>query len=186
MVDINVIIENNLGLVYKQLHRFNLQDDPDSISAGYEALYRAIKTFDESKNFTFSTYATTCIYNALGSVLRTNNKIRKLEVVSYNKSTVGDNGEETEMLDFIPADETVEEVILREELIRKTRTCLDELYESLPSKNQKEILKRWRESDFNKTSVEIAKEMHLSQSYVSMILNELKYKIKQRMMKYYE
>ena len=83
-MDMNSLIKDNLGLVYKQIARLKLFDDPEAESIGYEALWTAAKTFDESKGYKFSTYAMCCIYNALGSYIRTLNKKSRIETISYD------------------------------------------------------------------------------------------------------
>lgn len=71
MQDIEAIIRDNIGLVITQLKRLKVTFDPEAESIGYEALYNAALTYDCTKGYKFSTYATCCIYNAVGSYIRT-------------------------------------------------------------------------------------------------------------------
>ena len=107
--DINDKIASNVGLIFKQLNKFNLAEDPEAESIGYEALYNAILTYDQSKSVQFSTYASVCIYNALGSYVRTQNKQRQLEVISYNNVAYTEDGTDHEFVDFISAPSDVEQ-----------------------------------------------------------------------------
>ena len=99
--DINAMIAKHSGLIFNQLKKFNLAKDPEAESIGYEALYNAILTYDQSKNVQFSTYASVCIYNALGSYVRTQNKQRQLEVISYNNVAYSEDGTDHEYVDFL-------------------------------------------------------------------------------------
>ena len=69
-MDINEAIEKNKPLVYFHLHKFGLAADPDAYSAALEALWVALKTYDDSRSTAFGTYASVCIYNAIGMYLR--------------------------------------------------------------------------------------------------------------------
>ena len=83
-MDINKLIEDNMGLVYKQLHRFNLAYDADSFSFAMEGLMNAAKTYNTKRNIKFSTYASACIYNAIMQHLRSQSKQRQINVVYYD------------------------------------------------------------------------------------------------------
>ena len=83
-MEVNDKIAANTGLIYKQLTAFNLLYDQDAESFAHEALWRAVKTFDESAGVAFSTYAVCCINNELRKHLRTLNRKRQLDVVSYD------------------------------------------------------------------------------------------------------
>lgn len=66
-LDRNKIAEHNLRLVIPLAHRFHLRSESvwDYISEGNAALLRAIRGFDYSRGFRFSTYATWAIMNSL-------------------------------------------------------------------------------------------------------------------------
>lgn len=65
--DRNLLAEHNLRLVIPLAHRFYLRSESvwDYISEGNAALLRAIRGFDYSRGFRFSTYATWAIMNSL-------------------------------------------------------------------------------------------------------------------------
>lgn len=174
--DINDTIADNLGLVYKQLNRFNLRNDQDAESFAYEALYSAALTFKADRQVTFSTYATVCIYNALGNYIRTKNKQRQLLCVSYNELTKGGD----EYIDFLCDPMTVEDQYIATETRQFVmRTFLEE-YNALKSETHKKIVTVWYSAGFDITTKEIASEVNVSQSYVSQSLNVFRYKIRQK------
>lgn len=61
------IVEQNLGLVYSMISKFNFQnlDDDDLLSDGLFSLTRAVDRFNPWKGFRFSTYACNVIARAL-------------------------------------------------------------------------------------------------------------------------
>lgn len=178
-------IAANVGLIFAQLKKFKLARDPEAESIGYEALYNAILTYDQSKNVQFSTYASVCIYNALGSYVRTLNKQRQLEVISYNNIAFSDDGTEHEFVDFFEAPTSVEDNYIRNERCLLVRKAVQEQYDKLTNEKHKAILLLWCKSGYSMSSVAIAKEIGVSQSYVSQVINSFKSKLKRRLEEYY-
>ena len=177
-MDINEQIAANTGLVYTQLHRFNMVDDPDAESKAFEALYKAVKTFDASKGFTFSTYAMCVIKNALRMHLRSTQKKRQLSVFSYD--TPDPLVEGKSMLDHIITDNDVETVLLQEEAC-KIITDTFVKHKNALSEEHRAIIDMW----YSKmTQTEIAKRVHLSQSYVSRIIAGFMYKLRKELEEY--
>lgn len=183
--DINQQIANNTGLIFKQIHAFNLSDDPEAESIGYEALYKAIKTYSPEANAKFSTYATVCIYNALGMYLRRKNRVRQLEVISYNSTIRYADGQTHELLDTIESDVDLIDDYCKNELHEYTRQCFAEELQRLSSKKQIAIISSWQKSEFMATTTTLANEAGVSQSYVSQTLNNFKSKMRMRLEKYY-
>ena len=179
MQDIDVLIENNKRLVYKQLHKFNLAKDPDAESIGFEALYNAIKNYDSNRGAQLATVATVYIYNALGSYVRTLNAKRQIHTVSYNNYM--DKNEEDEFLELLTTGESVEDLYLHKEVCRCAVEAFNKLYDRLTNDRHKVILKNWMESDFSATTTEIAKCVGVSQSYVSQVINKYKYILKKEL-----
>lgn len=180
-MDINEIIYNNTGLVYKQLSRFNLTNDQDAESLSFEALYNAAVGFEPDKGVKFSTYATVCIYNAIGCYLRAKNRQRRLDVVSYNV-TVDSTGDE--YLDLLPGENDSEETYLKKELYQHIRAAFNKHYDKLANGKQRDILTEWKKSDFTSPTVEIAKKLGMSQSYVSQVINRFKYVLRKELEDY--
>lgn len=185
MQDINDIIKANTGLVYKQLHKFYLSDDPDAESYAYEALMNAALTFDEATGVKFSTYATVCIYNALGCHIRRINKKRQLEVMSYNTTAYSDENGEHEHLEYIASEAYVDENLMRVELVETTRKEIKNIVDETQNDTHRKIMFMYIESEYEATTYEIALKTGVSQSYVSQILNIFKGKLRKRMEEYY-
>lgn len=182
--DINDLIEQNVGLVYYQLKRFHLVDNQDAESDGYEALYKAALTFDKDRNITFSTYASVCIYNTLGSFVRTLKKQRQLEVLSYN-NIIPSAEDDTEFLDLLASEQSTESVVLNAELKSKVLAAYALSFNRLTNSNHRKIVACWKESGFVASTVEIAKNVGVSQSYVSQVINKFKVSLKKKVEDYY-
>ena len=178
-------IAANTGLIFAQLNKFNLAKDPEAESIGYEALYNAILTYDQSKKVQFSTYASVCIYNALGSYVRTQNKQRQLEVISYNNVAFSEDGTDHEFVDFFEAPTSVEGDYIRQERCMLVRQVVKEQYDKLTNEKHKSIVMLWCRSGYSMTSVAIAKEIGVSQAYVSQVINGFKFKLRKRLEEYY-
>lgn len=178
MADINDVIEANLGLVYQQLHRFNLADEPDAISYAYEALYKAAKTFDTSAGTAFSTYAVCVIANDIRRYLRTLYRKRQLTVVSYDEPVYSNDGNEATLLDTLSGPDNAEDHILSEELRVEIAEALNRVYDSLAADGHRRIFEVWRESDFEAKQKDIAQLTGFTQPYVSRVLSIIKYKMK--------
>lgn len=183
--DINDKIASNVGLIFKQLNKFNLAKDPEAESIGYEALYNAILTYDQSKSVQFSTYASVCIYNALGSYVRTQNKQRQLEVVSYNNVAYTEDGTDHEFVDFISAPSDVEQDYMKKELRRLVREEFQKQYDILTNEKHKSIISLWRDSEYEASMVSISKQVGVSQPYVSQVINSFKFNLRKRLEEHY-
>ena len=185
MQHIDDVIRNNIGLIKAQIKRLNLFNDPEAESLGYEALYNAIITYDTTKGYKLSTYATCCIYNALGSYIRTLNKKRQLEVLSYNNIAYCEDGVKHEFIELLTEDSDVEREYLTEELHVMTRRAFAHAYSRLSNAKHKAIIDVWREADFDISNKEVAIKVGVSQPYVNQVLNTFKYNMKKRLEAYY-
>lgn len=181
-MDINDQIAENLGLVYQQLRRFKLLDDPDAESFAYEALYKAVLTYDESTGYAFSTYAVCIIANALRKHLRTLNKKRQLHVISYEEP-LDRHTDEGHLVDVLVHAEDTESQIMRNELHEVSMEAFDEILETLSDRHRL-IITKWYESEFKLTQTEIAKALGISQATVSKALSAFKHKLKVRLEEY--
>ena len=175
-MDIDKLVEDNVGLVYKQLHKFNRAYDDDAFSYAMEALFNAARTYDKDKNVAFSTYASACIYNMLSWYLREEARSKKLQVVSYEETIY--DGEDMRLVDTIADPETVESNILKNELYQKMWEAFDKVYNNLPNNVSKRIISLWRESDFTASQTELSKLVGVSQAHVSRTLSVFKHKLK--------
>lgn len=181
-MDINDKIAQHTGLVYKQLTAFNLLYDQDAESFAYEALYNAVITYDEKAGTAFSTYAVCCINNALRRHLRTLNKKRQLEVVSYDAPITSDT-DSPAMLDVIPQLYTVEDALLCTESCEFIRKAVVEEYEKLSEKH-KVVVRLFLTSSMGMNQQTIAKSAGVTQATVSKIISAFRHKVKQRLEEY--
>lgn len=181
MQEIDYLIIKHKGLLYKQLGRFNLIGNPDAESAGYWALYKALITFKESEHVLISTYATCCIYNALGCYIRTLYKKRKVDTISYNNIIC----DQIEYGDTLSTNVSVEDVCVEKELVLKTREAINDIYDKMTNEKQRSILKMYVDSEYSASTTYIADKVGVSQSYVSQVLSEFKNKLKRKIGGYY-
>ncbi len=185
MQDISKVIQNNIGLVITQLKKLNVLFDPDAESIGYEALYNAALTYDDTRGYKFSTYATCCIYNALGSYIRTLNKKRQLDVVSYNNIAYSEDGVNHEFVDFFKATADVEKDYLQQELLSKVCEVYELTYSRLTNDKHKAIIKAWHDADYDISNKDIANIVGVSQPYVNQVINTFKHSLRKKLEAYY-
>lgn len=166
---ITELITLNSRLIGSVLKRFGLIHDDEAVSYGYEALYKAIKTYDHSTKF--STHATVYIYNRLGSYVRhLNTKIRTNTVLCDFSDMIN-----------IASNDSVEnryEAQCRLEEINKAVDITMKLHKSV---KQKRILEIWIGSNFSATSTTIAMITGVSQSYVSQTINKFRTLLKDKL-----
>lgn len=181
MQDINSIIANNTGLIYMQMNRFHLYKDPDAESFAYEALYKAALTFNEAENVKFSTYATVCIYNALGCYIRKLNNKQQLDVISYNTVAYSDEVGDHEHEEFITNGITTEDEVLNALSYNELVDIIDQAVKSISNTKQRSIIAMYVNSDYTLSSKELASIIGVSQSYASQVLNIFKGDLRKRM-----
>lgn len=181
-MDVEKMIEDNKGLVYKQLHRFNLAYDNDAISYAFETLHRAAVTYDKEKKVAFSTYASSCIYNSIIWYLREKARDEKLKVVSFEEPV--DDCVGVTIADTLSTDETAETAYLSKELNEMIWLAFDRVYDALPNEVSKSIIRIWRDSDFTIRQRELADRAGTSQAHVSRTLSAFKHKFKKEMEDY--
>lgn len=180
------IIKDNAGLIFAQLKRLNIMHDSEAQSIGYEALWNAAMTYDESKGYKFSTYATCCIYNALCSYIRTLNKKRQLEVVSYNSIAYQEDGTKHEYLELLSTNIVdTEQELLQKELYCTLNRAVQISYDRLTNPKHKAVIKVWRDAEYNISNKEVATAVGVSQPYVNQIINTFKNSIKKIMEGYF-
>lgn len=172
------IIMLNEKLIWKQITKFGLLNDPEAASLGFEALYNAVLTFNGSKKASFPTYATVCIYNRLGSYVRSlNTNIRK-NTISYDVC-IDDKG--TTHLDSFESCLTADGSLLEMTGIKEIMRGVQECEGMVSNERQQAILKYWRESGFSATHREISAALDCSQSYVSQTINKFRERLKYKL-----
>lgn len=174
-------IASNLGLVYAQLKRFNLYGNQDAESIAYEALYKAVLNFDTSKTVKFSTYATVCIYNAIGCYMRSQNRVRQLPTVSYDVEVSNSTGDTTSLLSFISDSILLEDDYNKKELYKEMYQLIHTYIAGIKNDKQKRIVVTWLNT-FGECSIStVAKLCKVSQSYASQVLQIFKSSIKKQL-----
>lgn len=164
----DLLIEKNLRLVAHIAKKYNNNKDlqEDLISIGTIGLIKAIDSFSFDKKTKLATYASKCIENEILMHLRKNKKLN-LEV-SLNE--------------VIGVDRDGSEIVLEELIDNKEKPIIDQIYQKdnidtflnifhiLTPKEQDILSKRYGLNNYDKmTQNEIAKEYHISRSYVSRI-----------------
>ena len=161
----SIVLENR-KLVYFLAHRLGItkksSEYEDVISAGMLGLIKATITFDETKNIAFYPYAKKCIENEIFGFCREEQKHRK--VISFEEIIATDSSGNNFCLgDTIadPSSDFVDNIIDREEFENKVSIILNYL------KGNQKIALLYRLGGL--TQREIARQMNISQSYISRI-----------------
>lgn len=164
----DLLIEKNLRLAAHIAKKYNNNKDlqEDLISIGTIGLRKAIDSYSLDKKTKLATYASKCIENEILMHLRKNKKLN-LEV-SLNE--------------VIGVDRDGSEIVLEELIDNKEKPIIDQIYQKdnidtflnifhiLTPKEQDILSKRYGLNNYDKmTQNEIAKEYHISRSYVSRI-----------------
>ena len=173
MSDIEKKIIDNMGLVYSQLHKFNLAYNEEAKSYAVEALWKAIETFDASKNFAFSTYATSCIYNGIMMYFRAAEKQTRMETVSID--------EELNEEGFTLEDVLVGTCTIESEQISTIYVAIRNVVGKTKSDLHKRIICAWVNSNFEANQKDIAKDQGTTQAQVSRVLSAFKNKLKKEL-----
>lgn len=151
------------GLVYYMLSELNCRQSDEAEAVALEALWKAITTFDESKNTSFSTYACTCIRNAVYTLFRARKEQLEAEIP---------------LEDYINvlSTETFEEESDKDYTF--LYIAVDEALNSISGK-KREVAQLWLECEMSATA--ISKEIGCSQSYASQSIKEFKVAIRKNL-----
>lgn len=143
------LFEENMKLVYWWVARKykHCGDKEDLTQEGFMGLWKAIKTFNESKHLKFSTYAIICIDNQIKMFLR-----NKKKFVNFSDTDYIDNYNFTEnKFDF----SKIEYDILVKKLSSSQKYILQKLYQGI-------------------TQQEIADELGVSQATIGRKFKQIK------------
>ena len=178
----NQLIEHNLRLVAHIVKKFDhaVGDQDDLISIGTIGLIKGVDSFSKSKGTRITTYCARCIENEILMYFRSNNKNSKN--VSLNQSIGFDkDGNEIAIVDVLK--ETKPDFL--EEINKKDDIALLNSYLTILTPREREILVRryGLENHAEQTQKVIAKELHISRSYVSRIEKRALTKILRECMK---
>ncbi|MCI6004462.1 MAG: RNA polymerase sporulation sigma factor SigK [Blautia sp.] len=164
-----ILIEHNLRLVAHVVKKYQGTDEDldDLISIGTIGLIKAVSTFDSDKATRLSTYAARCIDNELLMMLRSKKKHAR-EVSLSEPIGTDKEGNEISLLDILesPPVDVVEEYSTRKDI----QLLMDSLETALTAREYQVICFRYGLfGNEEQTQREIAKELHISRSYVSRI-----------------
>lgn len=163
----DLLIEKNLRLVAHITKKYNNNRDlqEDLISIGTIGLIKAIDSYSIDKKTKLATYASKCIEN---------------EILMHLRSTK--INQEVSLNEVIGVDKDGSEVVLEDLIDNKEKPILDQIYDAdnlqkliqcfdvLTSKEKDILIKRYGLNSSKKmTQKEIAKEYHISRSYISRI-----------------
>ncbi len=164
----NKLIEHNLRLVAHIVKKFDYKnvDQDDLISIGTIGLIKGVDTFSNKKGTKITTYCARCIENEILMYFRSNNKNNKN--VSINESIGFDkDGNEISILDILktPKPDFLEDISLKDNI-----KLLGEYIKVLTPREKEIIVRRYGLMGYEEqTQKVIAKELHISRSYVSRI-----------------
>lgn len=164
----NTLIEHNLRLVAHIVKKFDAPDSltDDLISIGTIGLIKGIDSYKNNKKTKITTYAARCIQNEILMYFRANKKtsndVLLSDAIGYDKE-----GNEINLIDVIED----KQIDIIDTLFTNDNIKLVQKYFSILSKREKDIIiKRYGlNNQKEKTQKELAKEMHISRSYVSRI-----------------
>ena len=164
----NKLIEHNLRLVAHIVKKFSANDNmtDDLISIGTIGLIKGIDTYKNNKKTKITTYAARCIQNEILMYFRankkSNNDVSLSDSIGYDKE-----GNEINLIDVIEdkTPDMIETIFLKDNV-----QMLEKHLKLLNSREREIIAKRYGlNGEEEKTQKQIAKDFHISRSYVSRI-----------------
>ncbi len=163
----NKLIEHNLRLVAHIVKKYDhKKDEDDLISIGTIGLIKGIDSYSNHHNTRLTTYVARCIENEILMYYRANKHNNKN--ISINESVGFDKeGNEITLLDILktPNPDFALDIHKQENINR-----LDKYFKVLNTREKEILEKRYGLNNQDKlTQKEIAKEYHISRSYVSRI-----------------
>ena len=164
----NKLIEHNLRLVAHIVKKYDIKKEQteDLISIGTIGLIKAIDSFKPEKGHKLTTYASRCIENEILMYLRSSKNY--FQNVSLNDPIATDkDGSEITLIDAISSPQ---ETSIIEDMVVDNISKLKQFLHVLDSRELEIITKRFGLYGVEEeTQREIAKQLHISRSYVSRI-----------------
>ena len=164
----NILIEHNLRLVAHIVKKFdkNNNDTDDLISIGTIGLIKGIDSYNRSRATKITTYAARCVENEILMHFRklknTGNTISLNDAIGYDK-----DGNEISLQEVIKDDAIDIPDYLH---IKENVSLLKKYFNVLTTREQEILIKRFGLlNEEEQTQKEIAKQLHISRSYVSRI-----------------
>lgn len=175
----NKLVEHNLRLVAHIIKKYyqNCGGQEDLVSIGTIGLIKAVNTFNPQKNIKLSSYASRCIENEILMHFRNNRK--SAQDVSLNDAIdIDKDGNPLTLMDILASDRDVAEDVdtaLRLEVLGQY------MEETLTQREKEIILKRYGIGGARiLTQRELAKQLHISRSYISRIEKKALEKLRKR------
>ena len=164
-----VLINHNLRLVAHIVKKYsNSLEADDLISVGTIGLIKAVDSFDGTKGFLLSTYASRCIENEILMLIRANKKHKDTVSLNTVLSPKVDS-DEMELSNLIPSEDE-EDVFHQVETGCLMQDVLKEMEKSLTKMEQEIIKYRYGVCGYElKTQKEVADIFNISRSYISRI-----------------
>ena len=165
----DVLINHNLRLVAHIVKKYNnsLEAD-DLISVGTIGLIKAIDSFDNTKGYLLSTYASRCIENEILMLIRANKKHKDSVSLNTVLSPKVDS-DEMELANLIPSEDE-EDVFRQIETECLMQDVMKEMDNSLTEMEREIIKYRYGLCGHElKTQKEVADIFNISRSYISRI-----------------
>lgn len=164
----NILIEHNLRLVAHIVKKFdkNNNDTDDLISIGTIGLIKGIDSYNRSRATKITTYAARCVENEIlmhfRKIKNTGNTISLNDAIGYDK-----DGNEISLQEVIKDDNIDIPDYLH---IKENISLLKKYFNVLTAREQEILIKRFGLlNEDEQTQKEIAKQLHISRSYVSRI-----------------
>lgn len=157
------MILSNQGIVFSVMKNLRIPlTDEDMFQTGTIGLLKAINTFDDSRGYSFSTYAFPIVRNELLMAFR---KSKRSVIVAFSLDDNADigNGESVPYAEMIADGKDYEENVVNSMLAQQ-------IFESLGSREKHIFTMFFIE---NRTQSEISKALGISQSYVSRIISSM-------------
>ena len=171
-----ILIEKYKGLVKNKAKTYYITgaDSEDVVQEGMIGLFKAIRSFDVSKQAAFKTFADTCVNSQIISAIKKANRKRHKplnESVSLNKE-VDEGTQDISVGDILQAsmDNDPEALLLLQEVVDYLKTYDSGLF----SKFEREV---WIEKLKGKNYMEIAEHLDRSPKSVDNALQRIKKKI---------
>lgn len=110
------IVSDNINLIYMVLKKYGLYRKLDEYyDVGLIGLIKGVKTFDDSKGYSISTYLVRCITNEVLAYQRKMTMKKRGGGIKDISIYTPINEEEKELLEVIPSNEDIEENIIKKE-----------------------------------------------------------------------
>lgn len=164
----NILIEHNLRLVAHIVKKFdkNSNDTDDLISIGTIGLIKGVDSYNRSRATKITTYAARCVENEILMYFRKikniGNTISLNDAIGYDK-----DGNEISLQEIIKDDALDIPDLLH---IKENKQLLKKYFKVLSEREKEILIKRFGlQNEKEQTQKEIAKQLHISRSYVSRI-----------------